>query len=226
MALRRYARIGFLGTCLSFSSCYSPPYNNFKPYDPAYVSSAKGALIGTAAGAVVGPVLIGTAVGALVGAGIGKYKDSKDYLIKELQRQRVQYIEYGDLITIILPTDKYFFFNSAHFKQPCFSVLDHIIKLIQLNPECPIYVAGFTDSVGSRAHKNKLSQARAEAVVAFLWANQLSAFRLNPEGYGDKNDVADNTLIHGSAHNRRIEIQFMKKCPPHPEIPSYQGYIK
>ena len=72
----------------------------------------------------------------------------------------------------------------------------------------PIYVAGFTDDVGSRYHKRLLSQAQAETMLSFLWANNIQAYRLKAEGYGDKHAVSENSLIHGSAQNRRIEIQW------------------
>ena len=53
-----------------------------------------------------------------------------------------------------------------------------------------------------------LSQARAETMLTFLWANDIHAQRLRAEGYADQHDVGDNHLIHGSAYNRRIEIQW------------------
>jgi flagellar motor protein MotB len=63
-----------------------------------------------------------------------------------------------------------------------------------------------------------LSQAQAETILTFLWANNIPAMLLKAEGYGDKNAVSDNTLIHGSAQNRRIEIQWftglVAQAPP------------
>ena len=89
------------------------------------------------------------------------------------------------------------------------------MKLIKMFPcKCPIYVAGFTNDVGSRYHKKKLTQAQAEAMVTLLWAHDIPSRLLNAEGYGDKHPVGDNKLIHGSAYNRRIEIQLLRNCPP------------
>lgn len=200
---------------LAISGCFRPPYNNFKPYRRAYETSTVGATVATAATVAAGgaPILAGAALGAAVGAGVGVYKDSKPALIKELQKLDIKYIEYGDTITFIVPTDRYFMFNSARFNELCFPGLSDLIKLIKMYPkDCPIYVAGFTDNVGSRYSKNKMSQARAERMVAFLWANDIPARRLIAEGYGDKNPVGDNHLIHGSAYNRRLEIQMLKSC--------------
>ncbi|MDI9819779.1 MULTISPECIES: C-OmpA-like family protein CmpA [unclassified Legionella] len=224
---RHLAFISFLS--LALSGCYHPPYNNFKPYHRVYVTTPQGAVAGTAAMALAGgPILAGTVAGAAVGAGVGLYKDSKRAVINELQQREIQYIEYGDTVTLVVPTDRYFMFNSPRFNQLCFAGLADMIKLIKMFPPCPIYVAGFTNDVGSRYHKKKLTQAQAEAMLTFLWANNIAAQRLNAEGYGDKHPVSDNKLIHGSAQNRRLEIQLFYNCAvaqaPRP-VPLV-GYIK
>lgn len=214
---------------LAMSGCFHPPYNNFKPYRRVYETTASGATVATAATIAAGgaPILAGAALGAAVGAGVGLYKDSKQALIKELQRLDIQYVEYGDTITLIVPTDRYFMFNTARFNELCFPGLSDLIKLIKMYPQtCPIYVAGFTDNVGSRYSKDRMSQARAERMVAFLWANDIPARRLIAEGYGDRNPVGDNHIIHGSAYNRRLEIQILKTCATQTETLRYLGPTK
>jgi outer membrane protein OmpA-like peptidoglycan-associated protein len=202
---------------LALSACFHAPYNNFKPYRRVYETTPPGLAVGTLVtiGAGGAPILLGATIGAATGASVGWYKDSKRALIKELKKLDIQYIEYGDTVTFVLPTDRYFMFNTARFNELCFPGLSDLIKLIKLFPQCcPIYVAGFTDNVGSRYSKKRMSQARAERMVAFLWANGISARRLVAEGYGDKNPVGDNLLIHGSAYNRRLEVQLIKSCAP------------
>lgn len=200
---------------ITLGGCFHPPYNNFKPYHRANGTAVPGVALGTAATIAAGgaPMLAGAAIGGAVGASVGLYKDSKPKLIKELQKLDIQYIEYGDTVTFVVPTDRYFIFDSARFNELCFPGLNDLIKLIKTFPKCcPIYVAGFTDNVGSRFSKQRMTQARAERMVAFLWANGIPAQRLVAEGYGDKNPVGDNHLIHGSAYNRRLEIQLFKNC--------------
>ena len=197
--------------CL-LSSCFHPPYNNFKTDHPTARKTAAGASIGAVIGAVaVGTLpatLIGAAIGGSIGLTDGLNKDSKKGLIKSLNKQNIQFVEYGDTMTLIVPTDKYFLFNSPRLNELCYPGLINVIRLLKLYPKSPIYVAGFTDNVGSRHHKNLLSQAQAETMLTYLWANNIQAMRLKAEGYGDKNDISDNELIHGSAQNRRIEIQW------------------
>ncbi|KTC88257.1 MULTISPECIES: C-OmpA-like family protein CmpA [Legionella] len=211
--------IGRLGlVCLlslAFSGCFHPPYNHFKPYRRVYVTTPPAVVVGAAAVAVSGgaPVLAGAAIGTAVGAAVGLYKDTRPMLIKQLQKLDIMYIEYGDTVTLVVPTDRYYIFNSARLNDLCFAGLNTLIKLLATFRKCcPIYVGGFTDNVGSRHSKNLMSQARAETMVTFLWANGFAARRLIAEGYGDKNPVGDNKLIHGSAYNRRIEIQIFKDC--------------
>ncbi|MCL5271843.1 MAG: C-OmpA-like family protein CmpA [Gammaproteobacteria bacterium] len=208
-----HTRIFSLGLIICFlSSCFHPPYNNFKP-DPRM---ARRAGTGAAVGGVVGAVASGTVAGTLLGGGIGGaigavsgvYKDSKPKIIKDLKKQDIQFIQYGDTMTLIVPTDKYFLFASPRLNELCYPGLNNIIRLLKFYPKSPIYVAGFTDNVGSRYHKRMLSQAQAETMLTFLWANNIPAMQLKAEGYGDKNAVADNNLGHGSAQNRRIEIQW------------------
>ncbi len=82
------------------------------------------------------------------------------------------------------------------------------MKLLKHYPKTPIYVAGFTDNVGAKAHKNRLSQAQAETMMTYLWANGIRSVQLQTQGFGDKFAIGQNEVIHGSAYNRRIEIQW------------------
>lgn len=206
----RVLSIGLM-ICL-LSSCFHPPYNNFRPDPRAPRKTAQGAAGGAAIGAIasgtVSGTLLGAGIGGAIGAASGLYKDSKPKIIKDLKKQDIEFIQYGDTRLLIVPTDKYFMFGSPRLNELCYPGLNNIIRLLKFYPKSRIYVAGFTDNVGSRYHKKMLSQAQAETMLTFLWANNIPASRLKAEGYGDKNAVSDNKLIHGSAQNRRIEIQW------------------
>ena len=194
------------------SGCFHPPFNNFKPHSSMPQSTSTLAGVGVVAGAVASGTATGTVIGGVaggvVGAAVGLNKDSKKHIIKMLAKEDVQYIVYGDTQTLIVPTDKYFMFDSPRLNEVCYPALNHIVQLLKFYPKTPIYVAAFTDNVGSRRHKRLLTQAQAETMMTFLWANGIQAYRLKAEGYADKYDISDNALIHGSAQNRRIEIQW------------------
>jgi outer membrane protein OmpA-like peptidoglycan-associated protein len=144
------------------------------------------------------------------------YKDNKPKLINRLAEESIQYVQYGDTSTLIVPTDKYFQVNSARLNDICYAGLADIIKLICMYPDPCVHVAGFTDNIGTRTHKRRLSQAQAETMLTYLWASGVPADHLDAQGYGDDYPLSNNALIHGSAQNRRIEIQWTNEanCKP------------
>ena len=164
---------------------FHQPFNDFRPQSHPLKRSA-------------------AAIGGHVGVGVGL-----ESIVRDLNRNDIQYVRYGDTVTLIVPTDRYFEFNSPLLNDICYEGLNNIVKLLNLYPCSDIYVAAFTDNVGSRYHKKSLSDAQAETMLTFLWANDIRAKRLKGEGFGDSHPIADNQLIHGSAHNRRIEIQWI-----------------
>lgn len=200
-----------LSLCFALGGCYKPPYNNFRTDHRTVRTAATGTGIGLTAGLVSGYVVPGVAIGAAAGTAIGLYKDSRPGLIAELRKENIEYIEYGSTMTLIVPTDKYYEFNQPTFDNLEYKGLNAINKLLKYYPESPIYVAAFSDNIGSRAHKRKLTQGQAETMLTFLWSNGFKSAQLFSQGYGDDYPVGDNVLIHGSAFNRRVEIQFFKK---------------
>lgn len=214
MLLRTFAKLAASVALLAFtlSGCFHPPFNNFNPYNRRAKDVAVGAGVGAGAGAVIGAIAgsapAGAVIGGVAGATAGLYYNTKRELLKEIQQEDIQYIEYGNTITLLIPTDRYFLFNSPKLNDICYRGLNNIVKLLKYYPNTPIYVAAFTDDVGTRHHKKMLSQAQAETMITFLWANDIAAQRLRAEGYADLHDIGNNQLIRGSAYNRRIEIQW------------------
>jgi outer membrane protein OmpA-like peptidoglycan-associated protein len=220
-----WLRYLLLSVVLLLSSCFKPPYNQFERHNYVLAPAAKGTALGAALGVVAGSTLIGTGIGATIGIASGLYKDSRPAIIEDLAKNDIVYYQYGDINLLIVPTDRYFLFNRAVLNDLCYHGLTDIVRLLKFYPRSTIYVAGFTDNIGSTRHKNKLSQARAEAMITYFWANGVNARRLHPEGYGDKHDVAPNSIIHGSAFNRRLEIEWMD-VPFVRKPPRKFGYIK
>lgn len=137
------------------------------------------------------------------------YRTSKKYVIQKLQQQDIQYVEYGDTMTLVVPTDHYFLKGTAKINDICYEGLNNIVKLLKMYPKSRIYVAGFSDNVGHTARfQRRLTQAQANAMLTFLWANGIQAKHLKATGFGELFPIGDNNLIHGSAFNRRIEIQW------------------
>lgn len=69
-----------------------------------------------------------------------------------------------------------------------------------------VTVSGYTDSTGSAAHNQDLSERRAQSVAQYLQQHGLKASQYAVHGYGESNPVASNATAEGRAHNRRVEI--------------------
>jgi OmpA-OmpF porin, OOP family len=67
-------------------------------------------------------------------------------------------------------------------------------------------VNGYTDSSGSDAHNQLLSERRADTVKQALIEDGVSASRISTRGEGASNPVASNATAEGRAQNRRVEI--------------------
>jgi len=78
--------------------------------------------------------------------------------------------------------------------------------ILQLYPNLKVQVEGYTDSVGSDALNQKLSENRAGAVRDFLVSQGVAAENITSAGYGKANPVADNATAAGKAQNRRVNL--------------------
>jgi len=87
--------------------------------------------------------------------------------------------------------------------------LQPLLKVLLDNPEIKVEIAGHTDNMGSKAKNLKLSQARADEVVAWLITNNVKA-SMTAKGYGSTMPIADNKTKAGRAQNRRIEIKVVE----------------
>jgi outer membrane protein OmpA-like peptidoglycan-associated protein len=68
-------------------------------------------------------------------------------------------------------------------------------------------IEGHTDSIGSDAYNQKLSERRAETVRAYLAAQGIADSRMVPTGFGESQPVADNKTAEGRAENRRVVLR-------------------
>jgi outer membrane protein OmpA-like peptidoglycan-associated protein len=106
--------------------------------------------------------------------------------------------------TILFDTGK------ATIKSESAGVLQNIIGILQEYPNAKFNVEGYTDSVGSEASNQKLSQERASSVMNYLITNGVASDRLNAKGFGESNPIDSNKTAAGRANNRRVEINLNK----------------
>ena len=87
------------------------------------------------------------------------------------------------------------------------AVLDRLTALLQQTPGAKVEIVGHTDAVGGPTRNQALSEARAEAVKAYLVQHGVSADRLTTRGEGEDNPSGDNTTAAGRQLNRRIDFR-------------------
>ena len=104
----------------------------------------------------------------------------------------------------------HFDFDRAAIKPAAEAVLFQASEILKKNPELRIQVAGYTDSTGSAAYNQGLSERRASSVKGWLAAHGISAGRLDAVGFGESMPVADNDTEVGRAQNRRVELNVLQ----------------
>jgi OOP family OmpA-OmpF porin len=87
------------------------------------------------------------------------------------------------------------------------AILDEMIRAMQKLKQRKIEIIGHTDNQGLPATNQGLSQARAEAVKAYLAANGINGDLLTASGQGANRPIAGNDSAEGRARNRRIEFR-------------------
>ena len=182
-------------------------------------STTKGALIGAAAGVVAGLIsgddaverrqhaLIGAGIGALAGGAIGRYQDKQEAELRaELEGTGVSVVRNGDNITLNMPGNVTFATNSADLSPAFFDVLNSVGKVLAEYEQTVVEVAGHTDSTGTDAYNQGLSERRANSVSTYLRGQGVIPQRLITLGMGESRPIADNNSESGRQINRRVEI--------------------
>ncbi|HEY3348192.1 MAG TPA: OmpA family protein [Thermoanaerobaculia bacterium] len=96
--------------------------------------------------------------------------------------------------------------GKATIKPDSARTLDDAAAALKVAAALRVEVAGHTDNVGSPDANLRLSQERAQAVMAALAGRGIKADRLTAKGYGQTTPVADNRTEEGRARNRRVEL--------------------
>jgi outer membrane protein OmpA-like peptidoglycan-associated protein len=89
--------------------------------------------------------------------------------------------------------------------------LKNIAEILKAYPRVTVKIGGYTDNTGDPQANLRLSQQRAEAVMAGLVNLGVDASHVKAEGYGQEHPVADNSTAEGRAKNRRIDIRVVSK---------------
>jgi OmpA-OmpF porin, OOP family len=100
-----------------------------------------------------------------------------------------------------------FDFDKSTLRPDAVAILSEATEILKRYPDLKVEVAGHTDSVGTDAYNQGLSERRAKAVYDYLTSNGVDASRLvGPNGYGESRPIDTNDTAEGRARNRRTEL--------------------
>jgi outer membrane protein OmpA-like peptidoglycan-associated protein len=103
--------------------------------------------------------------------------------------------------------DRIFFVRAKAVIQPdCYPELDRVLKILKADSTLHLHIEGHTDSEGTDARNQSLSNRRARSVLGYLEANGIPARRMDTRAYGSKKPLASNETPEGMARNRRVEM--------------------
>jgi outer membrane protein OmpA-like peptidoglycan-associated protein len=104
-----------------------------------------------------------------------------------------------------------FEYGKAVIKEVSFPILDEVLALMKARPSVRMGVYGHTDNRGAIELNMRLSRDRAAACKNYLINHGIAASRLESQGFGPKQPLADNATDEGRARNRRVEFKILKE---------------
>lgn len=200
---------------LGLAACTAPDQPTTTPNQRTKEGAVAGALVGGVLGALTGDdggerrrgALAGAIVGGAVGAAVGYNLDKQ---AAELQRDfgngRIQIINNGDHLVVRMPDDILFSVDSAVVRPGLRSDLQVLAGSLRRYPGSTVQVVGHTDSDGTVAYNQDLSERRASAVSSILIGAGVEAGRIRTFGLGETQPIATNLTAEGKAQNRRVDI--------------------
>ncbi|MSP41685.1 MAG: OmpA family protein [Deltaproteobacteria bacterium] len=108
--------------------------------------------------------------------------------------------------TIILD-DVLFDFDKSNIKSEAGAILNRLVAFMNENKEKKANLSGHTDSAGSDAFNQALSERRVASVKDYVVKKGVDGGRVSGQGFGESKPIADNKTAEGRAKNRRAEIK-------------------
>jgi outer membrane protein OmpA-like peptidoglycan-associated protein len=175
--------------------------------------AAIGAVIGGVAGAIIGNqsgsnrtgAVIGAAAGAAVGGVVGRRMDKQEAELRQIEGVEVTRPSEGE-ISVRLTNDILFDTDSAALRGASRTTLNELAENFRQYPDNRIVVEGHTDSTGSDAHNQLLSENRAASVADYLIDSGVASSKIIVYGFGESRPKSSNDSAEGRQMNRRVEI--------------------
>jgi len=208
--------IGLVVAMLPLSACVTDPETGNRTISKAAIGGIGGALGGYLLGDLVGgrrdrtEKILGAGIGAVAGAGVGYYMDEQE---RKLRQQTagtgINVIRDGDNLVLDMPSEITFGIDSANIDAGFRDTLNQVASTLAQYEKTYVDVLGHTDSTGSDAYNQALSERRASAVADYLSSRGVQSARLATRGYGESQPKASNLDAAGRSANRRVEIRLV-----------------
>lgn len=196
------------------SACTTNPETGNRRLSNTAIGAIGGALGGYLLGDLVGgrnsrtEQIVGAGIGAIAGGAVGRYMDQQEAeLRRETAGTGVDVIRQGDDIILRMPSGITFDVDRYDIKPQFQSTLNEVAQTLAQYQQTYIDVLGHTDSTGSDAYNQALSERRAQSVANYLASRGVAPARMATRGFGETQPIADNATEYGRAQNRRVEIK-------------------
>ena len=112
----------------------------------------------------------------------------------------------GEGIVIEFESNVLFGFDKSNLTSEAKENLGKLVTILNKYPDTDIEIHGHTDSKGSTAYNQTLSEQRARAVSNYLVNQNIASKRLTTIGFGETRPKYSNDTEDGLASNRRVEF--------------------
>jgi outer membrane protein OmpA-like peptidoglycan-associated protein len=201
---------------LATTACVTDPDTGRKTISKAAIGGVGGALGGYLLGDLVGgkrdrtEKILGAGIGAVAGAGIGAYMDAQEKKLRERTAGTgVEVARNGDDLLLRMPSGITFATDSDAVQSQFQPTLNQVASVLAEYPKTYIDIYGHTDSDGSDAYNQGLSERRASSVQSYLAGHGVQSVRMAAKGFGESQPIASNGDPVGKAQNRRVEIKIV-----------------
>ncbi|HEY2590891.1 MAG TPA: OmpA family protein, partial [Steroidobacteraceae bacterium] len=109
-------------------------------------------------------------------------------------------------LELTLASDLLFNTGSAELKPGATLQINRLANFMRSNPRARVIIEGYTDTTGTAAHNEQLSQQRAQAVASALETQGVTMDRVQTIGRGQDYPVASNDSSAGRQQNRRVDV--------------------
>jgi outer membrane protein OmpA-like peptidoglycan-associated protein len=196
---------------LLMAGCATNPDGSIE-WQKTAIGSIGGAALGAGAGALIGGkshrgrnAAIGGLTGAVVGGGIGNYMDRQAAALKK-SMPKAEVVRDGDKIYVALPSGILFDTGKDLLKPEAKESLSKAAVTLK-GSDTNIIIQGHTDSTGTDAVNQPLSERRANHVRDFVAASGVPMSRMTAIGYGSSRPAVPNDTEADRALNRRVQLE-------------------